>query len=762
MCVLVLVAVAGGVPADGSGPVAARPQAAAGWTTHDTAHFRIQYTLGGEDKTTLAYATSVGTYLEHAYDAYDQAGFEMPKTKVGGDGKIDVILKSNLCFVTIPGFDCSTGGIAVPPDRGDWVTGGQKDNPLILLLTGRNDAFLKTLTAYELFHQVQYQMAGVEATLSQKFVREGQATAMEEEAQPDVNSYFRRINEYYADLHTAINKRPYDAAIFWKYLLDNFTSQVIRQFLDTYQPGAALPLLRSTLPSYGWTLEETMHNFALSSFFVGSRYDASRTLFDEDAKSWPGVSTFIGEHELGEEKTKVPVTSKTINGLSTRYVRVKPDSTVDTDTVLKIEAKGGPSVRGSLVHRRKDGTTEIEDMHLERGSAELEIDDFNYADTIEVVLVFSSAADEEVSFDYKLTLTLALDIAFAMDTTGSMSGSIEALKATAATTRALLATAEADFRIAITEFKDFPHYPYGWNEDYPYLGLSQFSKEQSVIDGGISELQAWGGANWPESSLSGIMGAINAEGIGEWRSGAKKSIIVMTDAPPHDPEPFTGHTRASVIAAARAGGIVIRPEPARFARVAGNAEVAETPIAIYAVIVGNDFQAYSAMSALASATGGKVFVTSYDTDNIAEAILDAITEISGEEPPPPSGNRPPNVSAAIADPSQLWPVNRKLVPVRITNVSDPDGDAVTIQVTGITQDEPLGREADADGVGTATARVRAARDGKGNGRVYAISFTATDARGASSSGKVTVCVPHDQGGNTVCTDDGPSYVSTIP
>jgi hypothetical protein len=37
-----------------------------------------------------------------------------------------------------------------------------------------------------------------------------------------------------------------------------------------------------------------------------------------------------------------------------------------------------------------------------------------------------------------------------------------------------------------------------------------------------------------------------------WRNGATKALLVMGDAPPHDPEPSTGYTRTSVAAAAKA------------------------------------------------------------------------------------------------------------------------------------------------------------------------------------------------------------------
>jgi hypothetical protein len=62
--------------------------------------------------------------------------------------------------------------------------------------------------------------------------------------------------------------------------------------------------------------------------------------------------------------------------------------------------------------------------------------------------------------------------------------------------------------------------------------------------------------------------------------------------------------------------------------------------------------------------------------------------------------------------------------------------------------------------------VRAERTGSkqvpGDGRVYHIGFTATDPAGASCSGTVTVCVPHDQGQGSACVDGGPLYDSTAP
>jgi hypothetical protein len=127
-------------------------------------------------------------------------------------------------------------------------------------------------------------------------------------------------------------------------------------------------------------------------------------------------------------------------------------------------------------------------------------------------------------------------------------------------------------------------------------------------------------------------------------------------------------------------------------------------------------------------------------------------------------DRPPDCSQASARPRVLWPPNHKVEAVVLAGVTDPDGDPVTVTVTGITQDEPTDGLGDGDaapdgfGVGRPSPQVRAERSGLGNGRVYKIAFTASDGKGGSCSGAVTVGVPHDRNGTPV--DDGQRYDST--
>lgn len=136
--------------------------------------------------------------------------------------------------------------------------------------------------------------------------------------------------------------------------------------------------------------------------------------------------------------------------------------------------------------------------------------------------------------------------------------------------------------------------------------------------------------------------------------------------------------------------------------------------------------------------------------------------------PPP--NIPPDCSTVTASPNILWPPNHKFRVVTLSGATDPDGDEVTLTITGVTQDEPLNGVADGNTSPDAEAgpqpnnvRLRAERSGRGDGRVYRISFTGSDGKGGTCADTVTVGVPHDMGkGSTPIDSAPPSYNSFGP
>ena len=108
----------------------------------------------------------------------------------------------------------------------------------------------------------------------------------------------------------------------------------------------------------------------------------------------------------------------------------------------------------------------------------------------------------------------------------------------------------------------------------------------------------------------------------------------------------------------------------------------------------------------------------------------------------PIPNHAPDCSAVDGAPTLLWPANGKLRLVALRGATDQDGDPVTLEITAVTQDEPVrgARGAQHTSAGD-EVRLRADRDPRGDGRVYRIAFGATDGKGGSCEGMATVSVP---------------------
>jgi Tol biopolymer transport system component len=112
----------------------------------------------------------------------------------------------------------------------------------------------------------------------------------------------------------------------------------------------------------------------------------------------------------------------------------------------------------------------------------------------------------------------------------------------------------------------------------------------------------------------------------------------------------------------------------------------------------------------------------------------------------PTSNFPPECWHVSASPSVLAPPNHRLVTITLSEPPDLDGDPVTLSTTSVTQDEPTGGAPDAVlGPGPNQVRLRAQRDGPADGRVYRVSFQASDGRGGTCTGTVTVGVPKGTG-----------------
>ena len=183
--------------------------------------------------------------------------------------------------------------------------------------------------------------------------------------------------------------------------------------------------------------------------------------------------------------------------------------------------------------------------------------------------------------------TSGLDVVFLIDTTGSMYGRIEATKAFAADMADTIKASRG--RVALVEYKDA-------GDSVTAQILSGFQEDTTEFSTKLSTLSAEGGGDRPEAALHALMTAFN--GL-QWRDGATKAAVVLTDADYHDPDLVDGSTLASV--AKRALEI--------------------DPVNVYPVVPSYFSSFYTA---LAQATTGQVIVDGGDTK---AALTTALTRL---------------------------------------------------------------------------------------------------------------------------------------
>ncbi|MHC4498678.1 MAG: InlB B-repeat-containing protein, partial [Planctomycetota bacterium] len=153
--------------------------------------------------------------------------------------------------------------------------------------------------------------------------------------------------------------------------------------------------------------------------------------------------------------------------------------------------------------------------------------------------------------------------------------------------------------------RDIEEDPYGVpGVDYPFNDDLGFETDVATIEAGINSITLGAGADWRESVYSGLMHCIDGNSLGGWRNepDVARAIILIGDAPPHEPEPTTGYTLDGVIAAATAGA----------------------PKKIFAIPVDGHPTTTGYFTSLAEGTGGAV-PEAADATEVVDAVMEAIS-----------------------------------------------------------------------------------------------------------------------------------------
>jgi Mg-chelatase subunit ChlD len=192
-----------------------------------------------------------------------------------------------------------------------------------------------------------------------------------------------------------------------------------------------------------------------------------------------------------------------------------------------------------------------------------------------------------------------LDIVLTIDATGSMGDDIDAVRSNMLQLLHNVEASGADWRMALVTYKDVP--PQGDPGDYASRVDLDFTSDPEAVTSALNGIVVGGGGDEAETVLSGIHQAV---GLG-WRDGAKKAVVVLGDAPPHDPEPASGLTSASVVAEA----------------------LAVDPAEIYPVLTSTNTFLADTFRPLADGTGGRVLTSDGATD-VAAALGEVLSEVA--------------------------------------------------------------------------------------------------------------------------------------
>ncbi len=157
-----------------------------------------------------------------------------------------------------------------------------------------------------------------------------------------------------------------------------------------------------------------------------------------------------------------------------------------------------------------------------------------------------------------------VDIVFVFDTTGSMGEEINEMKTVSQSFADNLASSGIDYRLGLTEFKDFDLACGGatcgddGNFAYKVYNGGVLTSSSSIFKSWISGLSASGGADEPESILAAMRHTVTDQ---KWRGGdVSKIIVLITDAYPHpdgDCCNKEGNTLGGVISTLTANGITV-------------------------------------------------------------------------------------------------------------------------------------------------------------------------------------------------------------
>jgi hypothetical protein len=138
------------------------------------------------------------------------------------------------------------------------------------------------------------------------------------------------------------------------------------------------------------------------------------------------------------------------------------------------------------------------------------------------------------------------DITFLIDTTGSMGGVISNVQTNANAILSNVASAQPDAQFAVAEYRDV-------SDGTSFRVAQNLTANHNDVTNGLNSLVATGGGDIPEDGINGLFQV--ASGAVDFRPNSSRIVLLIGDAPSHDPS--NGHTLANAISALQAADITV-------------------------------------------------------------------------------------------------------------------------------------------------------------------------------------------------------------
>ena len=128
-----------------------------------------------------------------------------------------------------------------------------------------------------------------------------------------------------------------------------------------------------------------------------------------------------------------------------------------------------------------------------------------------IYVTVDERADLEEQFDFTLNVQMG-DVAFLIDTTGSMSGTINGMTSEFSSIVSQLSGILPDAEYGVATFDDYNYGGYGAGSDKPFELRQQITSDISRVQSSLATIPLHSGSDGPESGMEGLYQSLTGEG----------------------------------------------------------------------------------------------------------------------------------------------------------------------------------------------------------------------------------------------------------